>query len=64
MILDPATFIFGFQTLSQVTDHGGVMIFITDGVFDCRQGGTELTDQDLQDEIIASGVRIITVAFR
>ena len=46
-----------------MTPTGGVMLFITDGEFEC-DGGTELTDPTLQQEIIDSGVRIVTIAFR
>ena len=56
--------LFEFQTLGEATSYGGVMLFITDGEFDCPSGGTELTDPVLQQEIIDSGVRIVTIAFR
>ena len=55
---------FPFQTLRQVTEHGGVMLFVTDGAYRCPDGGPDLDDEELQQEIIDSGVRIVTIAFR
>ena len=54
-----------FQTLagSGITS-GGVMLFVTDGGFNCPDGGVNINDTALQDRIIQSGVRIVTIAFR
>lgn len=55
---------FEWQTLSQSVSEGGVMIFLTDGNHDCKgEDDDNLDDEELQQEIVASGVRIITIAF-
>lgn len=48
------------QTIG-ATGPGGIMEFFTDGKQDCRDFGG-LTIQDVKDDVIESGVRIITVA--
>ncbi len=57
----------GIEVLSERTGgYGGVMIFITDGEYDCPSdpfGHHNLDDEDFLEEVEASGVRIITIAF-
>ncbi len=55
----------GLEVLQRRREHGGVMIFLTDGVYECPDSDVNqnLDDPALLDEITASGVRMISMAF-
>ena len=55
----------GMDTLNGKNDEskGGAIIFITDGQFDCNNGGLNIDNKKVTDRIRKTKVRIITVAF-